>query len=306
MLVPGAIGLAVFFMAFATPSAAQQPPPAGYRTGVTLLEVAVSARDRSGRFLPGLRQEDFLLEVGGREVPIETFVAVTGAPAKEAEGRFLLLVLDDIGCDPTLTPRIKSIAHDVIRRMAPGDEAAVLTFNGDNMTSTADPEHLHARIDAFTHASDLGPMLPAEHALTTMRELADQLARVQRRRKAIVVVGSTVLFDLPEPMPGARVTDDWQTSIRTLARANVVVYVIDPRPVVSGLHMGDTGFAWETGGTAIRTNLVDRAIDQMWADLGNYYLLGYSMTETEADRRSPLRVRARRPGVLVSARRTAF
>lgn len=107
--------------AFATVAAQQQPPPATaddgqtfkFRSSVELVNVAVTVTDGTGRFVPGLRQEDFRIFEDGVEQPITHFsservpvslgiVLDTSASmegekiqsARDALGRFLTDLLD--------------------------------------------------------------------------------------------------------------------------------------------------------------------------------------------------------------------
>ena len=75
-------------------------------------------------------------------------------------------------------------------------------------------------------------------------------------RKAIVAIGAAWLFDTPLPPPGLRdLRDEWLAAMRSMAAANVSLYVIDPvglRPMGGFSYGGDAGFASETGGYAFQ------------------------------------------------------
>ena len=62
-------------------------------------------------------------------------------------------------------------------------------------------------------------------------------------RKAIVAIGAAWLFDTPLPPPGLRdLRDEWLTAMRSMAAANVSLYVIDPvgiRPMRGYSYGGD-------------------------------------------------------------------
>jgi hypothetical protein len=85
----GAVRVAALLVG-STANLAAQPATPSFETGVTLVEVAVATRDREGRHVAGLQREDFVLEVDGRRVPIETFAEVRDTTSQPAEGRFLL------------------------------------------------------------------------------------------------------------------------------------------------------------------------------------------------------------------------
>ena len=99
------------------PSPPQQPPPIEpgfrFRSGVELINVTATVSDASGRFVPGLRQEDFLVyeddqpvtvtHFNAERVPVSLGIALDtsgsmgGQKIQEAEdalGRFLFELLD--------------------------------------------------------------------------------------------------------------------------------------------------------------------------------------------------------------------
>jgi VWFA-related protein len=73
------LGLATAIVASVAVPSAQQPAPGQdgdgfrFRTGVDLINVAVSVSDANGRYIPRLRQEDFVLYEDGVEQPITHF-----------------------------------------------------------------------------------------------------------------------------------------------------------------------------------------------------------------------------------------
>jgi VWFA-related protein len=73
------LGLAALVVASGALPSAQQPAPRQegdgfrFRTGVELINVAVSVSDLNGRYISGLRQDDFVLYEDGVEQPITHF-----------------------------------------------------------------------------------------------------------------------------------------------------------------------------------------------------------------------------------------
>jgi len=105
--------LAAAFVGVAALSAQQQDPPFRFRTGVELINVTATVTDSSGRFVSGLRKEDFRLfeddveqqitHFNSERVPvslgliIDTSTSMLGdkwANAKSALNRFLFDLLD--------------------------------------------------------------------------------------------------------------------------------------------------------------------------------------------------------------------
>jgi Ca-activated chloride channel family protein len=73
------VAIAVAIMAAGSVAGQQQPPPQKaedsfkFRSGVELVNVTATVTDASGRFVPGLRKEDFLVYEDGKQVPISNF-----------------------------------------------------------------------------------------------------------------------------------------------------------------------------------------------------------------------------------------
>jgi VWFA-related protein len=163
-------------------------------------------------------------------------------------------------------------------------------------------------------------------AMDTVAELARQLASVRHRRKTLVFLGAPALFlpTVPRAPAPAAYSASWYRAVQALAAANVALYYIDPRGLVhdgpditstspaSTGNAGNSGetfdhaiaFAHETGGRAfVRSNLFDRALDQVWRESADYYLLGYEppVNDGKAHR---ITVEVHRKGLDVRARKT--
>src|SRR5580698_828052 len=96
------------------PLVARTQPP--FRSKTDLVEVSAIVTGPDSSSLAGLRADDFEVKEDGKSVPITAFAIVNSDFARRpSEGRFLVLLLDDT--DPTLTVRIKQIAHMFSDRM---------------------------------------------------------------------------------------------------------------------------------------------------------------------------------------------
>ena len=142
-----------------------------------------------------------------------------------------------------------------------------------------------------------------------MTAIARQMLEAPGRRKAIVAIGAGWLFDTPLPPPSLRdLHVEWIAAMRSMAAANVSLYVIDPvglRPMPGYSFGGDSGFANETGGYAfLNTNDLRGAAERIFAEAGTYYVL--RTTDPPVQRTADLRevkVRVLRKDVTVRARR---
>lgn len=272
----------------------------------------------------------FVPIAGGREHPPSTTPRLTDA-ASRATGRFVVLLLDDVFIGPLRTPKIRQLAANFIERLDGSDEIAVVKLNGGQSVTTRSQELARAALATYTRdrppaASTSGELRARiDGAMDTVTEVARQLAVVRHRRKALVFIGAPVLFwpTVPSAPAPAAYSASWHRALHALAAANVALYYIDPRGLVhDGPDITSTGptpvrdagggdtfdhaiaFAHETGGTAfVRSNLFDRALEQVWRESADYYLLGYEPPVNDG-RPHEITVEVRRKGLDVRARKT--
>jgi VWFA-related protein len=302
-----------------------------FRTGVDLLVVSAVVRNAQNALVRGLAPDDFELLEDGKPVNVVTF-AEAGSDAKTSvdDGRFVVLLLDDLTTHPQYTQRIKDVAHGFANRMGPKDVMSVVLLNGGSSITTQRPSEIHAAIDRSKGygkaalSSVAGSS--ARHAMETIGSLAAQLAGVPHRRKVLVCIGPEQTFNVPTHRSGSQ--GESGRAMREIARANVTTYVIDPlglseKPSLAGRRIDDgagaalgvvskgsgfkdhrDGFAFESGGWAFaNTNDYESASNQVWEESGNYYLLGYEPARRD-NRRHTIEVRVKKPDVTVRARRT--
>jgi VWFA-related protein len=329
------IAVTAAFVAVATLLSHAQAQPQ-FRTNTNLLVVSAIVRDSGNKLVRGLTKDDFELLEDGKPVPLVTFAeAASDARASIDDGRFIVLLLDDLSTHPQFTARIKNVAHEFANRMGPKDVMSVVLLNGGSSVTTQRPAEIHAAIDR-TQGYGKGMLSSAfgsdtKHAMETIASLSGQLARVPHRRKVLICIGAVQTFNVPTHVDGFQ--GDAGRAMRQTALSNVTTYVIDPlglaekaslatRPIDAGrLDEGmktptgvvsksagfqDTrdGFAFESGGYAFaNTNLYEAAIDQVWEEAGNYYLLGYDPGRRDNKRHS-IEVRIKTTGLTVHARRT--
>jgi len=305
---PGPVVLAavaLFGLRSALP--AQAPPPQKLRSGVDLVRVDAVVLDRNDRPVHGLGQGDFQVFEDGVPKPIESLTEVS-ADAGDLDGRLVAILLDDLTVDPMLTVRVKSIARGFVDRMGPRDEIGVVMLNGDSARSTRERAALLDKIDEYLPGVGIGLGGPrGELALDAIADVSAQLADAEHPRKTLVCIGSAFLFNVREPAPSSFgfVRPSWFEALRAAARYNVSVYVIDPQGLTASADAFDAGgLASETGGISFRTNMFDRAVDRVWRDAGNYYLLGYAATpERTGEKTRRIRVSTSRDGLTIQARR---
>ena len=137
--------------------------------------------------------------------------------------------------------------------------------------------------------------------------IARQAAELPGHRRTVVAIGSGWVFHTPIPPPTVArdLRDEWTTAMRSMALANVTLYVIDPSGVGGAPSMsGAIGMARETGGHAfLNTNDVNGAVDRIMREAVSYYILRFE--DPPFFRTAPLRkldVRAKRRDLTVRAR----
>ena len=285
----------------AAPSTAQDPP-----TVPTRLALDVVAVGRDGAPVTDLKPEEFEVWISGYRVPVEEVAFMT----PESSPRTIVLLLDNAAVGLDLAPRVKETARAFVGRMGETDRISVVPVHGTRTDSVGDPARLMQAIDSYRvqgfpfRIEDAG-----EHVLRLMTAIARQMVEAPGRRKAIVAIGAGWLFDTPLPPPSLRdLHAEWLAAMRSMAAANVSLYVIDPvglRPIAGYSFGGDSGFANETGGYAfLNTNDLRGAAERIFAEAGTYYVL--RMMDPPVQRTADLRelkVRVLRKDVTVRARR---
>jgi VWFA-related protein len=276
--VIGVIALLVW-----TPDISQNQP---FVARTNLVVVPVVVVDRKGQSVPHLTATNFRVEEDGKPVSIEVFTAPSAAAEGTGEARFIVVVLDNLRTAPELAFRVKGIAKRFVERMRPGDTMTVIPISKGQAVTTTDKALLNAAIDRFK--PDFGDHTrtieqDAEHGLRTIGELSAQMAKAPHRRKVLTIIGNSATFN-PQMQSafdnrGPDLSAEWFTAIRETSRYNVSVYTIDPSGMREGFFEGDyaTSFAASTGGWAwANTNNYGGAVEQIWREAGNYYVLGYN------------------------------
>jgi VWFA-related protein len=293
-------------------------------------------------------------------LPIEPDVSTN---AGGLQGRLYLIVLDDVHTDLPRTGLVKAAARRFIERnLADNDLAAVVTTSGRFeavQDFTSNRRLLLAAVETFVgqklrsavlekldyyktekemtgqdlglqgrpanDAYDVERGQRARNTLLTLKNLAESLAGVHGRRKALVYISegidySTTNFEewrerAGNARTGVSIEGDVRDAITAASRANVSIYSIDPRGLT---NQGDTGIelnyvpenpniglnsaalldelrisqdslrvlAEQTGGLAfVNSNDLGEAFDRVVRDNSSYYMLGYYPTNEKRDNR---------------------
>ena len=127
-----ALGLVALVAAAVAGPSAQQPAPSQdgdgfrFRTGVELINVAVSVSDANGRFISGLQQDDFVLYEDGVEQPVTHF-------SNERVPVSLGLVIDTSGsmAGEKWTHARTALNRFVVDLLGEDDQVFLYQFNND-------------------------------------------------------------------------------------------------------------------------------------------------------------------------------
>jgi VWFA-related protein len=306
------------------------------------------------------------IERGERPLFAEQAVEADVQTNARSEGRIYLIVLDDMHTDATRAPRVKAAARRFIEQsFGVNDLAAVVYTSGrprDSQDFTNNARLLLAAIDKFSGrklrsatlerldnissrngvleaGADPAEMERAFRARSTMsaiRKLADFMAGVRGRRKAMLLIGEGVDYNIHDVMgqggsTASAVLMDTQDAIAAATRGNVSIYTIDPRGLATGAAdlietsstLPEQGVGLEslqselrlsqdslrvlaanTGGfAAVNQNDFNTAFDRIVTENSSYYVLGYYPSNDRRDGRfRKLEVRVKRAGLRVRSR----
>lgn len=151
----GLLGLCFLFACAVGLAQDPKAPDDALRIEATLVNVPVIVSDRDGRFIPGLKQNDFTLYDNGVKQAIESFDAAE-APLNIAilidTSRSTIPVLDDI----------KSAAKKFLKELRPNDRATVIAFDNDIRELcplTGDRKQLERAVESARIGDDWGTLL---------------------------------------------------------------------------------------------------------------------------------------------------
>jgi VWFA-related protein len=340
-----AVAASVTLAAEAHQSQQRQEPPR-FGAAVNLIEVDVSVLDRARQPVRGLTPADFTILENNIPQKIavlsEIFVPDPAPPTATwmrtatpdvrvntgAGSRLFVIVLDDamIPSNPRTVAGVKEASRRFVDRLGPTDLAAIVfTMDGRQAQEfTSDRARLLAAIERFAPGFGGGELFE-KYSLSTVRRVAEYLAGVPQRRKALIYVSTGVPVDFgalgpAQPGvfgdPGGRhgaLKQELQDIFKEAQRANVNIYPIDPQGL-AGFDVDPGGpnlardsllaLAENTGGFAlVNNNEFASGVTQIFRENGSYYLLGYQSTDPRTDGKfRRLEVRVRQPGLTVRAR----
>ena len=130
---------------------APQQPSQSFTTSSDLVVVPAVVVDRKGGLIGGLDVTAFQVFEDGQRVPLEAFLPPDDQGAG-ADGRFIVIVLDNLRTRAELGTRVKSIAGKFVSRMGPSDMVPAITLDSGRSSSAQTPAEVRAAINRFRPA----------------------------------------------------------------------------------------------------------------------------------------------------------
>ena len=286
------------------------------------------------------------------------------------DGRVFVIVMDDLHTGFSRTPRVRAAARQFVERyVGANDLVAVINTSGYTKSMqdfTANRALAVKAIDASMGGKEgsstaaalqdysqnrntpgaasnvnasFNEMMRynnARNSLRTAKSLADFMAGMRGRRKAVIFFSEGINYDVVDPFNNPHATDvqhEMRDLIAAATRNNVSFYTVDPRGLTTGMddaiemsglpadgsisptmlmdemrleHDSLRTIAEETGGIAVlNQNDYRDAFSRILADNSSYYVLGYYPSNDKRDGRfRNVQVRmVNRPGLKVRTRR---
>jgi len=255
-------------------SAQQDVPQATFKSSLDLVSVAVVVRDAEGRFIKGLRAEDFEIADTGKVRPIVQFQSGEAADAR------LALLVDSSGSMVVgaKRDRVQLAAHLLVSGFAQQDEATVFGFDSSLRRLTPFTRDAEALRSAVSSLVPFGETCMYDAIVNTIRSVEDEAPRA----RALVLLTDGVdtasvhnvqdaataaaALDIPVYALGV---DDFNERPRTVDRT-----LVDDNATVNLAEL-----AKRTGGTATEANSVAQlsiATRGILTELHHQYMLAFA------------------------------
>ena len=291
--LPVLIALAV------APIAARQQPPAQFKSSTEIVSVYTTVKDRTGRLVPDLRKEDFVVLDNGKEQPLVHF-------SNEATPFTVVVMLDQSGSMRAHRDAIVDAASAFVQQLTPVDKARIGRLG---WRIQIDPPEFTNRPDLLLQvlrqvAGDAGASpvwLSVDQSITALYGLEG--------RRVILLMSDG------QDAPAANQQQaSFKDVVDRLRRANVMVYAIGfsaseyrdgrtkfERPNENLRKMADIsgGGYFEMLDTSDMTRLFTRVAEE----LHHQYWLGFEPPKRDG-KVHDIQVRIRQPGMTARARQS--
>jgi VWFA-related protein len=176
---PTTIVLAVALLVSREQQPPQQQPPV-FRGGVTIVTLDVTAVDKDGRPVKGLKADDFVVTLEGQQRPVQTVdfiefgsgvssvpaagATATGkaAPSSKRERRVVVFLFDDLSVKPGASKGLMVAAERTLAQFGPDDLVGVAVTSGlvKSVNPTTDREAVRAMLSKLVGKANHSPTAP--------------------------------------------------------------------------------------------------------------------------------------------------
>lgn len=213
------------------------------KINTTLVGVPVIVSDRAGRYIPGLKAEDFTVYQDGTKQTIDFFAA-------QEEPLNVALLLDSSHSTRDVLGEIKDAAKDFVELLQPNDKALVASFDYRvNILSpfTSDRKTLEKAVKKVEIGEQAGTVMRDAVTEVVERSFADV-----KGRKAIILLTDGKDFGSSQPK---------SSLLHMLEESDILVYTVfyetngrANRQKIGGLGNGRIGGGMGRGGMGGRRN----------------------------------------------------
>ncbi len=271
-----------------------QQPAATIRTEVALVNVVLSAMDRQGQFVDGLKAEDFEVFEDGKRQKIEYFSDLSRENQMPLTIALLIDTSSSVKGKLDLEKRTaEQFFRDVLRKNR--DLALIIQFDSEvNLVQdfTQDQERLIRALDGI-QAGNSTSLYDAVYLA------AEERLKTETGRKVIVVItdGDDTSSKLPK-----------EEAIKSAQQIDALIYGIGVRGEYGANFSVLKKFADQTGGVFFspqaKASEIQSAFKAIGKDLNGQYSLAYVSTNTKKDGTfRSINVRCKVAGVRIRARK---
>jgi VWFA-related protein len=287
--------MALCLLTIALPARSQDPPEEQvptFRTGVDVVNIFFTVKDKKGTLIPNLKKEDFQIFEDGKPQTIKYFSSETNLPLT------LGMLVDTSGSMAAVLPVEKEIGGIFIRQiMREKDLAFLINFDvnvelaNDMTSSSREIARALNEVKINTGGSAGGGIpgigqgpIPISRPRGTALYDAVYLAA---HDKLASEVGRKAMIILTDGMDnGSKV--NLKDAIEAAQRADTICYVLLVSDPAYGRDDRDMGkLAEETGGRLIdvgsKPEKMKQAFDRVSEELRSQYSIGYTPTNTKKD-----------------------
>jgi Ca-activated chloride channel family protein len=255
---------ALLLIGLAGASEAQVPQPFRISVNVDLVVLSVTVRDREGRFVPDLREQDFEIREGGVRQSIRLF-------RHEDLPVTVGLVVDHSGSMRRKLTDVIAAVRTFVQSSSPDDEMFVVNFNEKVTLGLPDAQRLSNRPEELAQAISNTPAAGQTALYDAVVTAQERLKASPREKKVLIVISDG--GDNASAHSLAEV-------LKTAEQSSTVVYSIgifdatDPDRNPGVLKR----LASETGGEAFFPGQPDQVVsicERIARDIRSQYTLGY-------------------------------